>query len=177
ILDKTGNNFRIMGYWTSSVRDYYGKKEVKTAADMKGMSIRTQTSGVVADFWTKLGATPSNVAWGELYQALQQGVVDSAENDYTTRLFLMNGNFYDSLSDEMKGWIDEAAKAATAEERQVTYNMMGQSKAAVIADGAEVVNFEDLDIESFKSVAIPIQDEFAKKNGMTELLEMVRNAK
>ena len=83
ILDKTGNNFRIMGYWTSSVRDYYGKKEVKSAADMKGMSIRTQTSGVVADFWSKLGATPSNVAWGELYQALQLGVVDSAENDYS----------------------------------------------------------------------------------------------
>jgi TRAP-type C4-dicarboxylate transport system substrate-binding protein len=55
--------------------------------------------------------------------------------------------------------------------------MMGESKAAVIADGAEVVNFEDLDIESFKSVAVPIQDEFAKKNGLTELLEMVRNAK
>ena len=177
ILDKTGNNFRIMGYWTSSVRDYYGKKEVRTAADMKGMSIRTQTSGVVAEFWSKLGATPSNVAWGELYQALQQGVVDSAENDYTTRLFLMNGNFYDSLSDEMKGWIDEAAKAATAEERSVTYGMMESSKQAVIADGAEVVNYEDLDIESFKSVAIPIQDEFAAKNGMTKLLEMVRNAK
>ena len=201
ILDKTGNNFRIMGYWTSSVRDYYGKKEIKSAADMKGMSIRTQTSGVVADFWSQLGATPSNVAWGELYQALQQGVVDSAENDYTnfylkehhktpnghyiaethrdytTRLFLMNGNFYDSLSDEMKGWIDEAAKAATAEERQVTYDMMGASKDAVIADGAEVVNFEDLDIESFKTVALPIQDAFAAKNGMTELLEMVRAAK
>ncbi len=200
ILDKTGNNFRIMGYWTSSVRDYYGKKKVTTAADMKGMSIRTQTSGVVADFWTKLGATPSNVAWGELYQALQQGVVDSAENDYTnfylkehhktpnghyisethhdytTRLFLMNGNEYDSLSDEMKGWIDEAAKAATEEERKVTYSMMETSKQAVIADGAEVVNFEDMDIESFKSVAIPIQDEFAAKNGLTDLLEMVRNA-
>jgi len=77
----------------------------------------------------------------------------------------------------LKGWIDEAAKAATAEERQVTYDMMGASKAAVIADGAEVVNFEDLDIESFKSVALPIQDEFAAKNGMTELLEMVRAAK
>ena len=59
----------------------------------------------------------------------------------------------------------------------MTYNVMGQSKAAVIADGAEVVNFDDLDIESFKSVAIPIQDEFAAKNGMTELLELVRNAK
>ena len=76
----------------------------------------------------------------------------------------------------MKGWIDEAAKAATEEERKVTYSMMETSKQAVIADGAEVVNFEDMDIESFKSVAIPIQDEFAAKNGLTDLLEMVRNA-
>ena len=68
------------------------------------------------------------------------------------------------------------AKAATEEERKVTYSMMETSKQAVIADGAEVVNFEDMDIESFKSVAIPIQDEFAAKNGLTDLLEMVRNA-
>ena len=78
-----------------------------------------------------------SVAWGELYQALQQGVVDSAENDYTsfmlkehhktpnghyisethhdytTRLLLMNGAFYDGLTDEQKGWIDEAVEAVS----------------------------------------------------------------
>lgn len=201
ILDKTGNDYRIMGYWSAGVRDYYGKKPIQTAADVKGLTLRTQTSGVVSDFWTQLGAVPTQVAWGELYQALEQGVVDSAENDYTnfmlkdhhktsnghyvcethhdytTRLFLMDGNYYNSLTDEQKAWIDEAAAAATAEERKVTYEMMDASKEKVIADGAEVTNFEDMDIESFKSVAIGIQDKFAADNNMQDLLDKVRAAK
>ena len=41
VLDKTYNQFRIMGYWSSSVRDVYAKKPVKSPADLKGMSIRT----------------------------------------------------------------------------------------------------------------------------------------
>ncbi|MBP1557864.1 MAG: TRAP transporter substrate-binding protein, partial [Oscillospiraceae bacterium] len=200
ILDKTGNDFRIMGYWSAGVRDYYGKKPIKTVADVKGLTIRTQTSGVVSEFWTQCGAIPTNVAWGELYQALEQGVVDSAENDYTnfslkehhktangkyvcethhdftTRLFLMDGNFYNSLTDEQKGWIDEASAAATAEERRVTYSMMDSSKENVIAAGGVVTDFKDIDIEAFKAIAIPIQDKFAADNKMETYLDMVRKA-
>ncbi|MDO4438515.1 MAG: TRAP transporter substrate-binding protein [Eubacteriales bacterium] len=201
VNEKTGNNFRIMSYWSSSVRDYYGKKPVKTPADLKGMTIRTQSSQVQQEFWKACGAIPTSVAWGELYQALQQGVVDSAENDYTsfmlkehhktdngkyitethhdytTRLLLMNGHFYDSLTEEQKGWINEAVEAATAEEREVVYRMFEESKEKVIADGAIVTNYEDVDIEAFKALALPIQDKFAADNNMTAELEMIRSAK
>ena len=200
VKEKTGNNFRIMAYWSSSVRDYYGKKPVTKPEDLKGMTIRTQSSQVQQDFWKACGAIPTSVAWGELYQALQQGVVDSAENDYTsfmlkehhktpnghyisethhdytTRLLLMNGAFYDGLTDEQKGWIDEAVEACTEEERQVVYRMFKESKEKVIADGAEVTNFEDVDIDAFKALALPIQDKFAADNNMTAELEMIRAA-
>jgi len=198
VKDKTGNNFRIMGYWSAGVRDFYGKKPIRKPADAKGMTIRTQTSGVVKDFWSQVGAVPTSVAWGELYQALQQGVVDSAENDYTnfslkehhktangkfisethhdytTRLFLMNGHAYDKLTDEQKEWVDEASRAATEKEREVTYKMLSESKAKVIADGATVVDHEDIDIAAFEAIAIPIQDKFAKDNNLTDYLNMVR---
>lgn len=200
VKEKTGNNFRILSYWSSSVRDYYGKKPIKTPANLKGMTIRTQSSKVQQDFWKGCGAVPTSVAWGELYQALQQGVVDSAENDYTslmlkdhhktenghyicethhdytTRLLLMNGNFYDGLSEEQKGWIDEAVEACTKEEREVVYRMFKESKEKVIADGAEVTPFEEMDIDAFRAIAIPIQDSFAADNNMKAELEMVRKA-
>jgi len=200
VSEKTGNNFRIMAYWSSSVRDYYGKKDITKPEDLKGMTIRTQSSQVQQDFWKACGAIPTSVAWGELYQALQQGVVDSAENDYTsfmlkehhktdngkhiaethhdytTRLLLMNGHFYDGLTDEQKAWIDEAVVACTEEERQVVYRMFKESKEKVIADGAVVTNFEDLDIDAFKALALPIQDKFAADNNMTAELEMIRAA-
>ncbi|MDO4961998.1 MAG: TRAP transporter substrate-binding protein, partial [Eubacteriales bacterium] len=200
-LEKTNNSFRIMSYWSSSVRDVYAKKPVKSPDDLKGITIRAQSSSVQQDFWKATGAIPTNVAWGELYQALQQGVVDGAENDYTnlmqkehhktdngkyisethhdftTRLWLMDGNFYDSLTDEQKGWVDEACKASTEEERAVTFRMFEESKKKCIDDGAIITENADIDIEAFKALATPIQDDFAAKNNMTEQLEMIRNAK
>lgn len=200
VNEKTGNAFRIMDYWSSSVRDYYGKKEVKAPADVKGLKIRTQSSDVQKKFWEQCGAIPTSVAWGELYQALEQGVVDGAENDYTnlmqkdhhktkngkfisethhdytTRLLLMSGQFYDGLTDEQKGWIDEAVKAATEEEREAVYRMFDESKQKVIEDGATVTEYADIDIDAFKAIAIPIQDEFAQKYNMTNYLEMIRSA-
>ncbi len=199
ISQKTGNMFRIMGYWSSSVRDVYAKKEIKAPEDMKGLSIRTQNSQVQQQFFQACGAVPTSVAWGELYQALQQGVVDGAENDYTnltlkehhktpngkyinethhdytTRLFLMDGTKYDRLTDEQKAWIDEASAAATAEERAITYRMFEESKQKAIDDGAVITEHADIDIDAFKAIAIPIQDEFAAKIGMTEQLEMIRS--
>jgi tripartite ATP-independent transporter DctP family solute receptor len=200
ILEKTNKSFRIMGYWSAGVRDYYGKKPIVKASDVRGLKIRTQTSGVVSEFWKQLGAIPTTVAWGELYQALQQGVVDAAENDYTnlmlkdhhktangkyicethhdytTRLFLMDGNVYEKLSADQRKWIDTASAAATAEERKVTYDMMDKSKAKVIADGAQVTDFDKMDIQSFKAVALPIQEKFASENNMGKYLEMGRTA-
>ncbi|WP_317853892.1 TRAP transporter substrate-binding protein [Chakrabartyella piscis] len=200
ILDQTSNSFRVMGYWSSSVRDYYGKKVITSPADLAGMTVRTQDSVVQQEFWSGCGAIPTSVAWGELYQALQQGVVDSAENDYTnfmqkdhhktdngkyvcethhdftTRLLLMNGNFYDSLTAEQQAWIDEACVAATAEQRAVVYRMFEESKEQVIADGAIVTEFADMDIDAFKEIAIPIQDEFAATYGMEDELAAIRAA-
>jgi tripartite ATP-independent transporter DctP family solute receptor len=201
VLEKTGNQFRIMGYWSSSVRDVYAKKPVKTPEDMKGLKIRIQSAQVQQAFFKGCGAIPTSVAWGELYQALQQGVVDGAENDYTnftlkehhktpngkyvsethhdftTRLLLMNGDKYDALTAEQKAWIDEAAAACTKEERAITYMMFGESKQKAINDGAVVTEFKDIDIAAFKAIAVPVQDEFAEKAGMKAQLDLIRAAK
>jgi len=82
INENSNNDFKLIGYWSAGVRHYYGKKPLDSIEDLKGMTIRTQTSGVVAEYWQNIGAIPTSVAWGELYQALSQNVVDSAENSY-----------------------------------------------------------------------------------------------
>ena len=102
--------------------------------------------------------------------------VCETHHDYTTRLLLMDGNRYDKLTDEQKGWVDEACKKCTEVERQTVYDMFKSSKEKVIADGAEVTNHEDLDIDAFKAIAAPIAEKFAADNNMAAELEMVRNA-
>lgn len=200
ILDKTNNQYRIMGYWSAGVRDYYGKAPISKPEDVSGFTIRTQTSGVVAEYWTSLGAEPVSVGWGDLYDVLNSGGVDSAENDYTnlmlkehhttgngkyicethhdytTRLFIMNGDFYDGLTGEQKSWIDTASIAATLQERAVTYEMMDGSKEKCISEGAVVTDYDDIDIAAFKEPAIAIQDTYAANNGLTSYLDMIRRA-
>ena len=197
INEKSRNRFRIAAYWSAGVRNYYGKKPINKMEDLQGMKIRTQMSGVVAEFWKKTGAIPTNVAWGELYQGLQQGIVDCAENDYTnfslldhhktvngrfitetehdytTRIVLTNGNKWDSYTDQQKAWITQAMKEATAEERKVTYADLAKSKAKVIADGATV---NSIDKAPFIAIAIPIQDELAKRLGTEAMLKTIREA-
>lgn len=77
-LAKTMSNVKLAsmcngGNWRSF---YTTKKEVKSAADLKGLKIRTINSPLQQEFTRQMGANPTAVAWGEVYTALSTGVVD-----------------------------------------------------------------------------------------------------
>ncbi len=195
ITEKTSNEFKVMGYYSSGVRNYYGKKPIVEPQDAKGLNIRLQSSPVQQAFWLECGANPVSVGWQELYQALNTGTVDAAENDftnmslkehhktpngkytsltghdYTTRLLLMSGNKFDSFTEEQQAWIMEAAAASVQEEREVTYKMLDESREKILADGGEI---NEVNLEAFKAIAVPIQDKFAAENGLEDLLELTR---
>jgi len=198
IKEKTNNEFKVMGYWSAGVRNYYGKKPITKPEDLKGIKIRIQTSPVQQEFWINSGAIPTQIAWNELYQALQQGTVDASENDYTnlslkdhhktdngkyisktehdytTRFLLMNGHRFDKFNDEQKGWIEEALKIATKEEREVTIDMLEKSEEKILEDGG-IIN--EVNIDEFKKIAIDLQDKFAEENGMNNYIDIIRNLK
>ncbi|BCB05193.1 TRAP transporter substrate-binding protein [Bacillus sp. KH172YL63] len=198
INEKSNNDFKLIGYWSAGVRHYYGKEPINKMEDLKGMTFRTQTSGVLADYWKKVGAIPTSIAWGELYQALQQNVVDSAENsypyfvqqnhhktkngkyitetahDYTTRFLLVNGKKFDSYSKEQQETILEAAKASVEAEREAVYAQEEEFKQKAIDEGAEV---NEIDRNPFIELAEPLQEKAAKDMGAEDLLERVRELK
>ncbi|RPJ43265.1 MAG: DctP family TRAP transporter solute-binding subunit [Deltaproteobacteria bacterium] len=75
---KTG--MRILGIGENGIRHFVLKnKQVKTPADLKGMKIRTMENPAHIRMMKALGANPTPIAWGELYTAVQQGVVDGFE--------------------------------------------------------------------------------------------------
>ncbi|QUW21342.1 TRAP transporter substrate-binding protein [Sporosarcina sp. Marseille-Q4063] len=198
IKEKSNNDFNVVGYWSAGVRHYYGKKPLNSLEDLKGLTIRTQTSGVVADYWTKIGAIPTSIAWGELYQALQQNVVDSSENaypyfaqqnhhktdngkyttetghDYTTRFLLMNGKKFDKYTEDQQEIILKAADAATQAEREALYAQEDEYKQILLDDGGEV---NEIDRQPFIDAAIEVQDKTAESIGATELLQKIRDLK
>lgn len=194
INEKSDNSFKLLGYWSAGVRHYYGKKPLNSVEDLKGVSLRTQTSGVVSDFWVATGAIPSSISWGELYQGLQQDVVDSSENaypffvqqshhttpngkyitetghDYTTRLLLINGEKFDQYSKEQQEILLKAAEASVEAEREATNAQDIEYKEKAIAEGA-IVN--EIDTEPFIQIARPILEDFAKEINVEGLLDRI----
>ena len=198
INEKSNNSFKLLGYWSAGVRHYYGKKPLNTVDDLKGVSLRTQTSGVVSDFWEATGAIPSGISWGELYQGLQQDVVDSSENaypffvqqshhttpngkyitetghDYTTRFLLINGENFDQYSKEHQEILLKAAEASVKAEREATNAQDVEYKEKAIAEGA-IVN--EIDTQPFIEIARPILEDLAKEIEVEGLLQKIIDLK
>jgi tripartite ATP-independent transporter DctP family solute receptor len=76
--------FRILGYWEVTFRNVYTRTPVNGIADLKGKKIRVIPNPTFIALFKGLGAAPTPMAFGELYSAIQQGVVDGAENDAVT---------------------------------------------------------------------------------------------
>lgn len=70
-------------FYDAGARSFYAKKAINTPDDLKGMKIRVQQSPTTIKMVQALGAAPTPMAWGEVYPALQSGVVDGAENNVT----------------------------------------------------------------------------------------------
>ncbi len=73
--------FEVVGWWDNGFRHVTNNaRPIMKVSDMKGLKIRCLPAKVHVDFFKALGASPTPMGWTELYQALQQGVVDAQEN-------------------------------------------------------------------------------------------------
>ena len=133
---------RGLCYYDSGSRSFYTtKKPVLSPDDLKGMKIRVMKSPTAMKMVDILGGSAAPIPFGELYTALQQGMVDGAENNppsfYTTRHFevckhysldehtmipdivLISKKIWDRLSKEQQQWIQEAADESSIYQRQL----------------------------------------------------------
>ncbi len=93
-LKGAGENVGLKGlcYYDAGSRSFYTKeKPIMNPTDLEGMKIRVQESKTSMQMIQAMGASPTPIAWGELYTSLQQGVVDGAENNPPS--FYRSGHF------------------------------------------------------------------------------------
>ena len=141
-VNAAGNDSQLRGltFYDSGSRNFYAKRAIRTPADLKGLKIRVMNDPVAMDMVAALGASPTPISFGELYTALQQGVVDGAENNppsfVTSRHFevikafsfdhhsrnpdilIMSAKTWEKLSDVERGWIETAAAESSVFQRQ-----------------------------------------------------------
>ncbi len=151
-----------LGYYDAGSRSFYStKRPIHTPADLKGMKIRVQESQTAMQMVASLGGSPTPVAWGELYTALQQGVVDGAENNppsfylshhyevaryYTLDehsavpdILLISKYVWDHLTEQQRGWLQVAVDESVALQREQWRVDTEAALAAVEAAGVTII--------------------------------------
>ncbi|MDP0501331.1 MAG: TRAP transporter substrate-binding protein [Verrucomicrobiota bacterium JB022] len=137
-----GQGLRGLTYYDSGARSFYtSKRPVETPADLRGLKVRVmQSDGAIAAL-NALGASPTPVPWGDLYTALQQGMVDGAENNvpsyFTSRhyevaphfsldehmripdLLLVSESIWTHLSEQERKWLHDAAMESLEFQREL----------------------------------------------------------
>ena len=175
IEEEQPSGFRGLTYFDAGSRNFYAEKPIRTPEDLIGLKIRVQSDPVAIDTVRALGASPTPIAWGELYTALQQGVVDGAENnppsfvssrhfevckafsfDHHSRvpdILMISSNLWDSLDEEARGWLDQAAAEASDFQRKAWQAVTEEAIKMMKAEGVQVYESEvPLFIEATESV-------------------------
>ncbi|MFC3570820.1 TRAP transporter substrate-binding protein [Paracoccus sp. TOH] len=172
----------VLGWWNNGIREVSNsKKPVQTPADLAGMKLRTPPDPMTIDIFAALGASPTPMAFSELYIALQQGVVDGQENPlinihssklhevqpyislthhkYEATPFLASKMIFDTLSAEDQQIVRDAAKEAGALNRQMVREQTEALQAEMEAAG---VTFNEVDPAPFVEATQPVYDKWRK---------------
>ncbi|MGH4052008.1 MAG: TRAP transporter substrate-binding protein [Clostridium sp.] len=163
---ENGKGIRGLFYGEEGFRHFFTVKPVKTIADLKGMKIRVSNDPVMNGMVKGLGASPTVVSFGELYSALQTGVVDGAEQpiaNYKSNAFqevapnmildghtlgavqvIMTDKAWDKLTKEQQDIITEAGKAASAFNRKISKDAEDKVLVDLKAKGVNITEVKDI---------------------------------
>ncbi|WP_428944263.1 TRAP transporter substrate-binding protein [Pantoea sp. FN060301] len=172
--------FPVAAY-VGGTRSFYAKKPIHSPADMKGMKFRVIVTPTTIRFIELLGASPVSIPLGEVYTALQQGVIDGAENNepsyvqtrheevakyYTENqhtampdYLVIANKTWDRLSDEQKAVLEKVLKKSEATQAKAWDLMVAESVKEAEKDGA---TFITVDKEPFRQALQPLYDDFKK---------------
>lgn len=176
--------FRVLTWYNAGTRSFYAKKAINTPDDLKGLKIRVQQSPASVKMANAFGAAASPMSFGEVYTAIQQGVIDGAENNelaltnnkhgevakyYSYNMHQMvpdmligNLKFLQGLSDEEYQIFEEAALISTEEEMQYWDDQVAEAKR--IAEEDMGVEFIEVDVQAFKDKVADVQQEMLDAN-------------
>ncbi|MFB9326323.1 TRAP transporter substrate-binding protein [Paenibacillus aurantiacus] len=164
--DLSSSKFMGLAYYDSGARSFYTRKPVTKIEDLKGQKIRVIQNKVNIDLMDALGASATPMPYGDVFNALQTGVIDGAENNwpsyYTSKHYeqakhiIVDGHqrvpevlmasqvTWDKLSDADKKIIKEAATESITYQREQWKQFEKESEDKVRAAGVTVTEVTDL---------------------------------
>lgn len=192
------SDFLGLTYFTSGGRSFYtSSKPILKPSDMEGMKIRVMPSPTSIQMVQLLGAHATPLPYGDVYTALQQGLLDGAENsemalidmkhgevakhyayDIHTMipdLLIVSAEFWNDLSDDDKAIFNRAAEKAT--KLQIELWDAGIEDAKKEASEKMGVKFYEVDKKPFQDAVKPIMDEATKNPAKAEIIKGIMAAR
>ncbi|HUI17269.1 MAG TPA: TRAP transporter substrate-binding protein [Alphaproteobacteria bacterium] len=196
MFEETVKGAHVLTLLTLGLRDLYGKREIHNVADIKGVKVRVQATATEDTMFPAYGAQTVHMPFGDVYTALQTGVVDMAENG--VNVYLSNKHYetapimsmtqheannsvlwvsdkaWSALSAEQKGWVQAAADEVGRTQPAKAIALEHESQTKLEKMGVKFVT--DVDKSGFIKIAVPIQDQIAKQLGphAVKILALVR---
>lgn len=177
-----------LGYWDNGFKVMSANRPLKVPADFKGLKMRIQSSKVLYTQMRALGANPQVMAFSEVYQALQTGIVDGTENPpsnlYTQRMHevqkhvtisnhgylgyavIVNKKFWDGLPSDIRSGLEKAMKESTKYADAIAQQENDKAMAAVKASGkTEVHELSEQEKAEWRRVLLPVHKEMEDRIG------------
>ncbi len=177
-----------LAFWDNGFKSFSANKLIKTPADMKGLKLRIQSSKVLEEEVRTLGAIPQVMAFSEVYQALQTGVVDGTENPisnfYTQKMHevqkhltltnhgylgyavIVNKKFWDGLPADVRTQLEGAMKDATNYANKIAESENNNDLAKVKASGKTAIYTPtEAERAAFKKALAPVHQKMAGRIG------------
>jgi tripartite ATP-independent transporter DctP family solute receptor len=191
----SGNEYWLQGlcFYDAGNRSFYTtNKEIRSPEDVVNLKIRVMKSNTANRMISLMGGNPVPISWGEIYTALQQGVVDGAENNppsfYLSRhyelckyyildehtsipdVLVISTHVWNDLTEQERAWIKEAARESVKVQRALWKKSVDESLAAV--QGAGVIILTP-DGARFREICQPLIESFKQDLELKDLIERI----
>ncbi len=185
-----------LAYWDNGFKDMTANKPLRNPADFKGLKMRIQSSKVLESEIRTLGALPQVLAFSEVYQALQTGVVDGTENTpsniysqkthevqkyltvsnhgYIGYAVIVNKKFWEGLPPDIRTSLEGAMKDATRYANAISQQENDDALAKIKASGrTEIIQLTEAQKAEWRKALQPVYAEMAPRVGK-DLIEAIR---
>ena len=177
--DLAESGMKVLGLWDLGFKQFASNTPIRSPEDLQGQKMRIQSgSDVLKDQTETWGASTTPMAFGEVFNALQSGVIDGLENTYANfysqkmhtvqpyitetnhgyigYVLVINNDFFEQLPDDLQQAVTEAADEATEYNREVAFQEDQEARQSIEEAGTtEIIELSQEEQRAFRDAVIP----------------------